>query len=142
MQYNLQRSLANSLEVVAQTLTAQSDRLLEKEVGLSLTQFRLLCALTSGCCQRTIGEHLRLTPGAISRQVELLRQRQLITREANTENRREHVVALTAQGKELVGQGSELLDTLYAQYFATLDPTVQGTLHTALDELNVTPHHP
>ena len=52
----------------------------------------------------TIGPKVELTPGSISVAVDRLEKRGLVTRKLDPEDRRIHVVHLTAEGKAIIGK--------------------------------------
>lgn len=79
------------------------DEVLQKELDITLSQFVVLKVLTNvtDCKQKNIADRLHMTEGAISRQIERLRERGLITRTTKKDNRREHEINCTKEGLEV-----------------------------------------
>jgi len=61
-----------------------------------------------------------LTRGAVSRLIDRLYRRKLVTREEDTKDRRFQVVALTPEGVQLVRKLSSLADQNEAEFFSSL----------------------
>ena len=70
--------------------------------------------------QQFLGICTRFTPGAISRQVEVLREKGMITRKVKKDNRREHEIALTKKGAEEVEKAFNELQKNLSDLFSVL----------------------
>src|SRR5260370_5183806 len=74
------------------------------ETGIDDTDFRIVEALLNKgpLPVNTIGPKVFLTPGSISTAVDRLVERDLVSRVESPEDRRDRIVSLTPQGKELI----------------------------------------
>ncbi len=96
-------------------LDRRADSLLQDKLDITLSQFILLLGTahypqTSQC---TVARFLNLTQAAVSRQIDTLVERKLVSRTENSENRREHVLALTTSGDEVLTLAKAEIETLY-----------------------------
>jgi DNA-binding MarR family transcriptional regulator len=111
--------------------------LLEKHFHLTFSQFRMLLVLErrGAVCQADIAQYHDLTPAAVSRQVDLLMKKKLITQKANVKNRRQHVLMLSPAGKQLVQKSIQLLDRVFSEMYATLSKPEQNKVAVSLEKL-------
>lgn len=88
-----------------------ADDVLQRELNITLSQFVVLKILThkKDCKQKNIAQNLHMTEGAISRQIERLRELGLITRKTKKDNRREHEINCTPAGLKVREQALETL---------------------------------
>ena len=79
------------------------DRLLAERFELTFSQFFILRVLAKrpGTTQKAIAGARGLTEAAVSRSVDLLLGKRLITRKVNPANRREHMLVLTKEGARI-----------------------------------------
>ena len=82
-----------------------------------------------------LAERLGLTRGAISKLADRLLAKELITREADEDDRRAQSLALTAAGRTLTPILAGLADTNDEEFFGTLDPAVRATIENAMKDI-------
>lgn len=113
------------------------DHALQEEVDLTLSQFLILMGLEcqGHCAQQRIAEFLDVTQAAVSRQVELLREKKLIERLENPENRREHILELTAVGKEKLAHATTVIAQQSEKLLAVINAEERELLQSALKKL-------
>jgi DNA-binding MarR family transcriptional regulator len=118
-------------------LEKHADQVLQQDTGLTFSQCRILLSLRENpsCSQRCLARCLDLTQAAVSRQTEMLREKGLLTREENAENRREHVLKLTAKGKKQLEEGMELVTEKFEAAFSVLSMEDITSIRTGVDKL-------
>jgi DNA-binding MarR family transcriptional regulator len=108
------------------------------EAELSMSQLKVLHILTLEDVElslKTLGERLGLSLPAMSRAVENLVKRELVTRAENAEDRRMKTVKVTDAGRALV---DHLLDLRFAgieEFVETLSPEEGANLAKALEPI-------
>ena len=85
--------------------------------------------------QREIANYWDMTEAAVSRQIELLVEKELILRDENPDNRRQHVLKLSKKGKEMYDKGFEVLDTKTEEVFAELDDKEREVMAEGIHKL-------
>jgi DNA-binding MarR family transcriptional regulator len=123
-----------------------ADQLLRREFDLGYAQFLVLMAVAEHgvCSQRGIATYLDLTEPAVSRQVEVLTARGYLDRRTNEQNRREHLLQLTLDGRQsydqitgaLLALADEGLLGLSAMELNQLDGTISKMLGKFESETN------
>ena len=113
------------------------DQSLQKNVNITFSQFRILLAINhkENLSQRDIAEFWDMTQAAVSRQVEILIKKKLVTRKDNKDNRREHVLNLTVEGENLLTKASVALDTEYHSVYKVISEEEQSIMSRNLDKL-------
>lgn len=88
------RSLMNGMDKLF-------DRTLKRFADIGLTQLMVLMAIDEqqSPSQRDVSKFLQLSPGAISRQIEIIREKDWITIRDHPQDRREQVIELTSAGQ-------------------------------------------
>lgn len=127
-------SLIYELHKTVWILDKLADRTLQQQLQLTYPQFLMLLAIAQHetVSQRVVADFLELTPGAVSRHIEILRERELLVREENLENRREHRLHLTESGKLLFKKAKAILDQKYTELLPDLAPEKQKQLEEVL----------
>ena len=82
-----------------------------------------------------LAESTGLTRGAISKLIERLVQKHLVTREEGPTDRRTQTIALSPAGRRIVPQLAAIADQNDAQFFATLSPKQREDLVATLKKL-------
>lgn len=102
--YKLHR-LTNSLDKLF-------DQTLRNHADISFSQFTLMLSIDKHqpTTQRTIADFLDLSPGAISRQVDVARQNGLISVSGVASNRRAQSISLTQNGEAAITRGLNALE--------------------------------
>jgi len=114
-----------------------ADISLQNELHIGLSQFLIMLAILKRplLSQQDIAHFLRVTPAAVSRQIELLRDKQLIVLGENKQNRREHVLSLTKSGQDIMLNARKLLGKRMTQAFSVLTAEEQDQLTVLLSKL-------
>jgi DNA-binding MarR family transcriptional regulator len=76
-----------------------------------------------------------LTEAAVSRMVEGMTEKGLITRKDNPENRRENIIEMTEKGKREMASGLEIVKGCMNNIFGILSDREQKTLDSLLDKI-------
>ncbi len=108
-----------------------------QQSGLGESDFRVLeILLHKGPMPvNTLGPKVGLTPGAISIAVDRLFERELVTREESSADRRVRMVALTVKGKQLIVPVFKRHAAAMARVFAELDETQLETFEALLKKV-------
>ena len=90
--------LLYQLHLTDQTIT----QLFEKQLGISLTRYQILCFLIdqSPCNQIAVQERLKIDQAALTRHFKILEKEGLVNRRRNPENQREVLVEVTDFARE------------------------------------------
>ncbi len=126
------------IQHVATLLGRQSDQVLQEQLGIGLSQYKILRILqdNSQVQQRQIADLLGQTEASISRQIKLLTGKQMINSQANPVNRREHLTTLTPRGTRILEAANTVLEQYHAATLNTLSTKEQATLLKLLGTLH------
>jgi DNA-binding MarR family transcriptional regulator len=104
-------SLTYLLDHLAAVLSRRSEELLQEQLDIGLSQFRILMALewNPRASQRAVADSLGLTEAGVSRQVKLLVSKGMLASKADPVNRRRHVIAPTPRGMQVTEAAAALL---------------------------------
>lgn len=127
--------------ISSRVMTGMQDELQERDLSFTqmaaLHQLRALSPLTV----TQLSERARLSVPAASHLVERLVQRGLAGRQENPENRREKLVALTADGRDVLTRMDAGFVDAYISVFATLSAesihTADRAIRSLLDQLDL-----
>ncbi len=131
-------SIGYLLQHISTLLGRQSDQVLQEQLGIGLSQFKILRALET--CpqlnQRDIANNLGQTEASVSRQIKLMMRLDLLRRVPNPKNKRERIPLLTPKGRRITQASLEILGKYHAPTFAALDEKQQVQLAGILDLLH------
>ncbi|HEY8998759.1 MAG TPA: MarR family winged helix-turn-helix transcriptional regulator [Candidatus Saccharimonadales bacterium] len=98
-----QAAITYLLEHVPSVLMRQSDQTLQEQLGIGMSQLRILVLLQKQpeLLQNQIAEHLGQTEASISRQMRIMHEKGLLTRRVDPNNRRAHLTEPTPKGLKL-----------------------------------------
>jgi DNA-binding MarR family transcriptional regulator len=118
-------------------LTRIAGKAIQDEMGMTFPHFMIMAVVNfkPECTQKSIAQKRHLTEAAISRQIEHMVDKGLITRQENSKNRREHILALTESGKEQLGRAFGIVKAKMEEKFAILNREEGRQLEQALDKL-------
>jgi DNA-binding MarR family transcriptional regulator len=108
------------------------------ELDLSITHIRLLhllCGPLPEASLKTLADEIGLSLPAVSRSVDALVQRGLVTRTENAEDRRAKAVRPTAEARALVDRLAELRVAGLSDFVATLSARERRRLQAALSPI-------
>lgn len=126
------------LQHIATLLARQSDQVLYEQLGIGMSQFRILRTLQVNphIQQRQIADLLGQTEASISRQTKLLQERGMLATRINPENRREHLATLSMRGEKVLEAAIEVLGKYHAPTFNSLSPKEFAELDKSLSKLH------
>lgn len=89
----------------------EADVTLQAACNIGISQYRILQVLDERPVyqQRELAVELGQTEASISRQIKLLQKNGLITNQVNPNNRREHVLKLSARGRQLTARAADVI---------------------------------
>jgi len=118
------------LNHLAFMLGRQSDQVLQEQLGIGFSQFKIMMVLgwNPSIQQRQIADKLGQTEASISRQIKLMQKQGLLSTKINPENRRVHITRLTPKGERLTEQALRVLNNYHAPTFAHLSEKQQKSL--------------
>ncbi len=117
-------------------LDRQSDQVLQEQLGIGFSQFKILMVLkwNPSVQQKTIADNLGQTEASVSRQIKLLKNKNLITPKVNPRNKRQHITTLTTKGERLTEAALEILNKYHSPIFARLSEKQRAEI---LNSLNI-----
>jgi DNA-binding MarR family transcriptional regulator len=118
------------LQHLAFSLGHQNDQVLQEQLGVGYSQFKLMKVLQHmpHIQQKQIADALGQTEASISRQIKLLHQKGLLQTEVKPENRRQHITTLTAKGVRFTDQAVAILNDYHQAMFDQLSEKQQEQL--------------
>lgn len=128
------------LQHVAAMLARQDDQVLQEQLGIGFSQFKILNVLKNNphIQQKAIAHALGQTEASISRQIKLMIEQGLLTVRIRPENRREHLTTLTARGERFIDEAVQTLDHYHGPVFSGLGAKDQEQLISALQKMHKT----
>ncbi len=118
--------LANNLTYLIQHLAAilgkQSEQVLQEQLGIGLSQFKILMVLewNPRVPQRHIADSLGQTEASISRQIKVLAGKGLLVSRRDPNNRRKHITAPTPLGMQVTEAATNILRKNFSPEFGGL----------------------
>ncbi len=124
------RAVLQPIMRLAFTIEKAADRALRARTGLTFSMFRMLVVLSKHphANQRDIAAFWGVAEASVSRQIETLRRKKLISRVPNPANRRSHAFALTGAGRRTLARSASAIER-------GLDPAFGGITAAARDRL-------
>src|SRR5882762_5560619 len=103
--------LSYLLQHLAAVMGRQSEQILQEQLGIGLSQFKILMVLewNPRVQQRTIADSLGQTEASISRQVKLLKTKGLLVTRQDPQNRRKHITMPTTLGMQITEAASNIM---------------------------------
>lgn len=131
-------TLGYLLQHVALQMAKQSDQVLQEQLGIGLSQFKILRTLQARphVKQRVIAADLGQTEASISRQVKLMIEEGLLKTLISPDNHREHLTVVTGKGVRLTEAALAVLTKYHAPAFETLNGKQRDQLIDVLEQLH------
>lgn len=104
-------NLTYLIDHLAAVLGKQTDQLLNEQLGIGLSQYRILMALewNPRVGQKTIATSLGQTEASISRQTRLLQKKGLLESRIDPNNKRKHITVPTPKGMQVTEAAADIL---------------------------------
>src|SRR3982751_4766821 len=101
----------NMLHHLSAVFGRESDQILQEQLGIGLSQFKILDTLieNSAMQQRHIAVQLGQTEASVSRQIGILQRKGMVETMRNPVNRREHITSLTPRGERITEAAQNVL---------------------------------
>ena len=130
----MSNELADSLHQLVARMARESDQILQEQLGIGLSQYKILRTLEAQphVRQRVIASNLGQTEASISRQIKLLTEKGMLIAEKNPDNLREHLADLTMRGQRLIAAAERVLANYHQAFFAGLSTRQQERLKDIL----------
>ena len=105
-----------------------------EQAGCELYDYSVLAILAEGDreTQATIADALTLDPSRLVALLDSLEQRDLIVRQRDPQDRRRHVVSITATGRQELSRLRAMIRQLEDEFFAPLDAESRKAFHELL----------
>lgn len=115
-------NLAYLLSHLAAVVGKQSDQLLQEQLGIGLSQYRIMLVLEQNpkIQQRTIADSLGQTEASISRQMKLLEDKGLVVVKVDPKNRRKHKATPTQMGAQMTYAANSIISRYLGPDFASM----------------------
>lgn len=131
------QAILHYIQHLAVLLHRQSDQVLQEQLGIGVSQYRILQVLQNNPSiqQKQIANLLGQTEASISRQVKLMQQRAMLVAQVNPQNRREHLTTLLPKGERLLEAGAQVLLHYHKPSLDSLSGKEQVALAKLLTQL-------
>lgn len=131
-------NLSYLLHHLAAVVGKQSDQVLQEQLGIGLSQYKILMVLewNPRVQQRVIAESLGQTEASVSRQIKLLKQRGLLASKTDSTNRRKHITMPTPLGMQITEAATAILRRNFGPEFSHLGEDQLMQLITGLQQLH------
>jgi DNA-binding MarR family transcriptional regulator len=115
-------NLSYLLQHISEVLAKQYDQVLQEQLGIGLSQYKLLMVLewNPRVQQLTIANSLGQTEASISRQIKLLKGKGLLMSKKDPTNRRRHITAPTPLGMQVTEAATAIMRRSFGPEFARL----------------------
>jgi DNA-binding MarR family transcriptional regulator len=106
-----EQAIGYLLQHVSSVLARQSDQILQEQLGIGMSQFKLLMILQQSphIRQRKLANHLGQTEASISRQIKILHDKGLLTTQINPESKRERMTIPMAKGLRITEAAQDIM---------------------------------
>jgi DNA-binding MarR family transcriptional regulator len=131
-------NLSYLLQHLAAVIGRQTDQVLQEQLGIGLSQFKILMVLewNPRVQQRTIASSLGQTEASISRQVKLLKNKKLLISRQDPQNRRKHITTPTPLGMQLTEAAGDIMRRNFGPEFAGIGDDQLVQLIAGLQKLH------
>lgn len=131
-------TLTYLLHHLAAVIGKQTDQLLQEQLGIGLSQYKILMVLewNPRIQQKAIADSLGQTEASISRQIKLLKSKNLLTSKIDPSNKRKHTSVPTHLGMQITEAASALLRRNFTLDFTGLGEAQLLKLNSSLSELH------
>lgn len=129
------QNIGYMLQHLSSVLARQSDQVLQEQLGIGFSQFKILMALQNGpsILQKKIAASLGQTEASISRQIKKMHHDGLLISAKNPQNKREHFTRVTPKGLRITDRATEILNNYHSPMFQRLSAKQHQQLLETLD---------
>ena len=137
MSKNFSDAIAYKIHKAVFVMDKTADSTLQEKLNLTLSQFLILMSIEQNpnLTQVEIARFLELTQAAVSRQIDVLKNKNLITISQNEKNRRENLLFPTLKGKEIFTKADKILHETFETLYKVMDEKEKENLEKSLDKL-------
>lgn len=113
----------------------EADEVFKNTVNISYSQFLILFIIHeySVTSQKKVASFCNFTEAAVSRQVENLKKMNLLNRQENLQDRREHSLSLTQLGENHLQMANQEVEKMVGKMFSELSGTESNQFEKVLD---------
>lgn len=135
---NINDNLGYLLQHTAFVLARHSDQVLQEQLGIGFSQFKILLLLghSDSTQQRELAVALGQTEASISRQIKIMADEGLVANQINPANRRQNITRLTAKGLRVTERATEILNHHHSPVFNELSDRQQIVLTDLLSTVH------
>lgn len=131
-------NLAYLMQHLATVMGKQADQVLQTQLGIGLSQFKILMVLewNPRVPQSSIANTLGQTEASISRQIKILEKRGLLAIKPDPQNKRKHIATPTPLGMQITEAATAVVRRSLGPDFASLGESQLYQLITNLQKLH------
>jgi DNA-binding MarR family transcriptional regulator len=131
-------NLSYIIHHLAAVMGKQSDQVLQEQLGIGLSQFKILMVLewNPRVQQKAIADSLGQTEASISRQIKLLKAKGLLFSRLDPNNKRRHITTPTPLGMQVTEAATNIMRRSFGPEFASLGEDQIMQLVTGLQKLH------
>ncbi|HET6924812.1 MAG TPA: MarR family transcriptional regulator [Candidatus Saccharimonadales bacterium] len=124
------QDLHKLLQHIATIHARESDQILLEQFGIGYSQYKILGSIKNNPAlrQKHIAFELGQTEASVSRQINLLQERGMLTVRVNPTNRREHSVVITRKAERLMEAAEQVLANYQSASLSHLSKQQQNQL--------------
>lgn len=137
MSKNFSEAIAYKIHKAVFVIDKTADSTLRAKVDLTLSQFLILMNIVQkpGINQLEIADFLEVTQAAVSRQIDVLTNKNFVAMKKNENNRREHLLFPTTLGNQIFTKSEQILHEAFDELYAVMDEKEKESLEKSLDKL-------
>lgn len=137
MSRNFNDAIAYKIHKAAFVMDKVADSALQQRLNLTLSQFLILMTVNQNpnITQIQVADFLEQTQAAVSRQIDILKNKKLIEITKNEENRRENLLFPTSFGRKVFIQANDLLHKTFDDLYNVMNDREKNQLEKSLDKL-------
>jgi DNA-binding MarR family transcriptional regulator len=131
-------NLGYLIQHLAAVMGRQSDQVLQEQLGIGLSQFKILMVLewNPRVQQKAIADSLGQTEASISRQIKLLKSKKLLMTKQDPQNRRRHITVPTTLGMQITEAATAIMRRSFGPEFSSIGDDQLMQLITGLQKLH------
>jgi MarR family transcriptional regulator, organic hydroperoxide resistance regulator len=126
------------LHKVVKFMEKMAEKMMQEQFDISYLQFMILMVIYDDKekTQKEVADCLNVTPATISKHIDALTVKKLISRHENKDNRREHVLKINTKGHEIINKALQQLKDCENELFNEFSNEEVVTLNILVSKLN------